>query len=103
MLGEIPRWALERACTAIGRKVWHFDRMGDDNILRQSIAAHALLIASTDKPPVDRKLLVAREVMGRSCRLPECANSYRTGEWDYAGSIKNCISAIELWEEGFAK
>lgn len=54
MLKEIPRWALERACAAIGRKVNHFDRMGEDNILRQSIAAHAFLIAKHEKPPAGK-------------------------------------------------
>lgn len=47
----IPQWALERACAAIGRKVHHYYRMGEYNLLRQSIAAHAMVIAGHEKPP----------------------------------------------------
>lgn len=51
---EIPRWALERACAAIGRKTHHYDRMGPDNLLRQSIEAHAMVIAEHEKPPAGK-------------------------------------------------
>lgn len=54
MTYTIPRWALERACAAIGRKLHHYDRMGEENILRQSIEAHALVIAEHEEPPAGK-------------------------------------------------
>lgn len=100
---SIPRWALERACEAAGRKLHHFDQMDTDNCLRASIASHALTIAQHEAPPVSRKLKVAREAMARQCKTPESAATYRSGDWDYAGSLNACLTAVELWIEGFGE
>jgi hypothetical protein len=61
------------------------------------------MIERYEQPPVDRKLLCAREAMAESCTLPESEGAYRRGAWDYAGAVKQCLRAIELWEEGFGK
>ena len=61
------------------------------------------MIQKYEQPPVDRKLLCAREAMAETCTLPECSRDYRNGTWDYTGSVKRCLRAIELWEEGFGK
>lgn len=51
MTDQIPRWALERACAAIGRKLHHYDRMSEKNLLRRSIEEHALIIIKHENPP----------------------------------------------------
>lgn len=88
---EIPRWALERACAAIGRKTHHYDRMGPDNLLRQSIEAHAMVIAKHEKPPVDPLLVKAREI---ACeRYAQSAKAYSDAEvegWVYHVTNGGC-------------
>lgn len=61
------------------------------------------MIEKHEQPPVDRKLLCAREAMAQACALPESEVAYRRGTWDHAGALKQCLRAIELWEEGFGK
>lgn len=61
------------------------------------------MIERYEQPPVDRKLLCAREAMAQACTLPESEGAYRRGSWDHAGALKQCLRAIELWEEGFGK
>ena len=61
------------------------------------------MIERYEQPPVDRKLLCAREAMAQDCTLPESEGAYRRGAWDHAGALKQCLRAIELWEEGFGK
>ncbi len=61
------------------------------------------MIEKYEQPPVDRKLLCAREAMAQACALPESEVAYRRGTWDHAGALKQCLRAIELWEEGFGK
>jgi len=61
------------------------------------------MIAKCEQPPVDRKLLCAREAMAEGSSLPESKGAYRRGFWDHAGALKQCLRAIELWEEGFGK
>ena len=46
------------------------------------------MVAKPEKPPVDRKLLCAREAVAHS---------------DWAIDEAACVRAIELWEEGFGK
>jgi hypothetical protein len=55
-----------------------------------SFTALCDMIAKHEKPPVDRKVLCAREAM----------KSWVGGG---AGPETICIRAIELWEEGFGK
>lgn len=65
---------------------------------RQATSFHVLcdMIAKHEKPPVDRKVLCAREAMEQSCdknfRINTCDH------WEWIG-----VRAIELWEEGFGK
>jgi hypothetical protein len=47
------------------------------------------MIAKHEQPPVDRKLLCAREAM----------REQRPDDWPETA----CLRAIELWEEGFGK
>ena len=81
---------------------------GPDNLryyFAEDLSFRALcdMIERYEQPPLDRKVLCAREAMAEKCMLPECARDYRNGTWDYAGALKQCLRAIELWEEGFGK
>lgn len=92
--GEIPNWAYARACKAAGRRLDHFDRMSMDLPLRQSIAAHAALIAKHEKPPVDR----VEACIDQAYWLAN-ERSRETGEvstWDDVAR-----NAIRLWIEGY--
>jgi hypothetical protein len=51
------------------------------------------LIAKHEKPPVDRKLLCAREALVGKIVLGPAAKDFENV----------CVRAIELWEEGFGK
>jgi hypothetical protein len=62
------------------------------NVLAKSFHALCDMIAKYEKPPVDRKLLCAREAW----------DQWASKEYDgreYAITVR----AIELWEEGFGK
>lgn len=59
------------------------------------------MILKHEHPPVDRKLLCARE--GCAQRDKNKAYQYRTGERDEYDDVQSCVRAIELWEEGFGK
>jgi hypothetical protein len=60
------------------------------------------MIQKYEQPPVDRKLLCAREAMAEPLH-DITASSFRAGEKDDWDAIKACIRAIELWEEGFGR
>ena len=83
-----PDWAFKRAQELrTERGFTHLD-------------AFAAYIAKHEQPPVDRKLLCAREAQGSmfimvgSLDPQEIAHNRKTAE-------QACIRAIELWEEGF--
>jgi hypothetical protein len=60
------------------------------------------MIAKHEQPPVDRKLLCAREACAEEYKA--MADGYRMlGVYDDQSSTKLAIRAIELWEEGFGK
>jgi hypothetical protein len=59
------------------------------------------MIAKHEQPPVDRKLLCAREA--GALDDANKAYQYRSGSRDSYSGVKICIRAIELWEEGFGK
>jgi len=61
------------------------------------------MIAKHEQPPVDRKLLCAREAMARAAGSEVSERQWRDGSSDYMPSIQGIIRAIELWEEGFGK
>lgn len=63
------------------------------------------MIQKYEQPPVDRKLLCAREAMAlkrEAWGLNEIAGYIRQGIYD-DDNIKDCIRAIELWEKGFGR
>lgn len=93
-----PDWVLIEAAKRCGREVplyWY-----DNDVAFQALCD---MIAKYEQPPVDRKLLCAREAMAQACTLPESEGAYRRGSWDHAGALKKCLRAIELWEEGYGQ
>jgi hypothetical protein len=85
-----PDWVLLEAAKRSG---WNKLSVADLSSRYQdgfSYRALCDMIAKHEKPPVDRKLLCAREAM----------KSWVGGG---AGPETICIRAIELWEEGFEK
>jgi len=64
------------------------------------------MILKHEQPPVDRKLLCAREAcaaISRSHAGMRFPNEYLSGAQDESGSMLLALRAIELWEEGFGK
>ncbi len=62
------------------------------------------MIERYGQPPVDRKLLCAREAMARNTRvLWHKTDTYRSGKMDDGPAIADCIRAIELWESGYGR
>jgi hypothetical protein len=62
--------------------------------------------AKHEKPPVDRKLLCAREAMAENAETgvaSEWGGKFRSGNYDVTYHITVPLRAIELWEEGFGK
>lgn len=99
-----PDWALIEAAKRCG---WDMDatvlRKLVNNDSDEVFSALCDMIERYEQPPVDRKLLCAREAMAQACALPESEGAYRRGTWDHAGALKQCLRAIELWEEGYGK
>ena len=63
------------------------------------------MIQKYEQPPVDRKLLCAREAMARAPYMKDRdVREYREGKLDQPNqAIDNCVRAIELWEKGFGR
>jgi hypothetical protein len=61
------------------------------------------MILKHEQPPVDRKLLCAREAMTRNVLVWSNSSRYRSGSMDDGPAVQDCLRAIELWEEGFGK
>ena len=63
------------------------------------------MILKHEQPPVDRKLLCAREAMALAPYMKvHDVRDYREGKLDVGNhAMANCLRAIELWEEGFGK
>lgn len=59
------------------------------------------MILKYEQPPIDRKLLCAREACAGAYKT--MAGSYQAGVYDNLKSAQAAIRAIELWEEGFGK
>lgn len=80
-------------------------KRADCDVYRRDGAFLALcdMIAKHEKPPVDRKLLCAREAAARSTAVLSSVDRFRKGELDKWGAVKNSVLAIKLWEEGFGK
>ena len=99
-----PDWVLIEAAKRCG---WDMDaaflRKLVNNDTDEVFRALGDMIQKHEQPPVDRKLLCAREAMAEHCTLPESEGAYRRGAWDNAGALKQCLRAIELYEGGFGK
>jgi len=77
-----PDWAFKRAQELRTKRGFtHLD-------------AFAAYIAEHEQPPVDRKLLCAREALQQG---------YTAGEGVEWTPEQECVRAIELWEEGFGQ
>jgi len=74
-----------------------------DGLWKATFRALCDMIAKHEQPPVDRKLLCAREAMARAAGSEVSERHWRAGSSDYMPSIQGSIRAIELWEEGFGK
>lgn len=64
------------------------------------------MIEKYEQPPVDRKVLCAREAVARGHKLmgwDGVSNNSRNGEYDNGSAVQECVRAIELWIEGFGK
>jgi hypothetical protein len=64
------------------------------------------MIQKYEKPPVDRKVLCAREAMAENAEkyaASEWGGKFRSGDYDDTYHITVPLRAIELWEEGFGK
>lgn len=102
----MPDWALIEAGKQCG---WANAPESLRDIYRWTNPAfHALcdMILQHEQPPVDRKVLCAREAIGQHYEAdgsPDLAAYYRSGQNDEFETMKTCIRAIELWEEGFGK
>lgn len=80
-----PDWVLIEAAKRCGWAYGTADNYHDNPVY----AALCDMIAKHEQPPVDRKLLCAREASKRGL----------FGE----SPVDPCLRAIELWEEGFGK
>lgn len=98
-----PDWVLVEAAKRGKRLHLGPDMLRIDYATDKTFRALCDMIERYEQPPVDRKLLCAREAMAQACALPESEGAYRRGTWDHAGALKQCLRAIELWEEGFGK
>lgn len=113
-LASPPDWVLIEAAKRIG---WSYGTAGLpvlrrsytgswDSSLDRAFRALCDLIHKHDHPPVDRKLLVAREAAAQVVDEDECesaAKSIRAGEDDKRWSVSAALRAIKLWEAGHGK
>ena len=92
-----PDWVLVEAA-----------KRSDCDVYRRDGAFLALcdMIAKHEKPPVDRKVLCAREAMAENAEkyaASEWGGKFRSGDYDDTYHITVPLRAIELYEEGFGK
>jgi hypothetical protein len=59
------------------------------------------MIAKHEQPPVDRKMLCAREACAQ--RDASKAYQYHNGDRDTYSCVEAAVRALELWEEGYGK
>lgn len=87
-----PAWALRRASERVNLLFTTDERMYWTYDVNPTFRALCDMIAKHEQPPVDRKLLCAREA---------------TKDWPYDDTYGEeetaCVRAIELWEEGYGK
>ena len=82
----MPDWVLVEAAKRSGYSVETISLLYKSG---GAIGALCDMIERYEQPPVDRKLLCAREAM----------REQRPDDWPETA----CLRAIELWEEGFGK
>lgn len=102
----MPDWVLIEAAKRCG---WHMTPdEAREQIKYKNIGFRALcdMILKHEQPPVDRKLLCAREAcaaISKSHAGMRFPDEYLSGAQDDSGSMLIALRAIELWEEGFGK
>lgn len=100
-----PDWALREGAK---RADLHFvtdERMRWAYETNPAYRALCDMIAKHERPPIDRKLICAREACARShdALWKGAAKSYREGLNDDIAPVQEAVRAIELWEEGYGK
>jgi hypothetical protein len=89
-----PDWVLFEAAKRCGYRAEYADRARNEyDCATGSFRALCDMIERYEQPPVDRKLLCAREA------AKECG--YDWGDLSEYASEYACRRAIELWEGGF--
>jgi hypothetical protein len=87
-----PDWVLIEAAKRSGRNHWTLNELRNSYADQATYAALCDMIWKYEQPPVDRKLLCAREAWLKHEKMEGVTMSVAIG-----------IRAIELWEEGFGK
>ena len=86
-----PLWALDRAAKAAEQEGWSAVASNAGTIrLRQSIIAHARMIAQYEQPPEPRDLVMARRIcsaVAREIGHTALACSYEAGTYDEGRTI----------------
>ena len=96
-------WVLREAAKRCDMFTKHIDALRYRHTGDSCFRALCDMIAKHEKPPVDRKLLCAREAMAENAETSEWGGKYRSGNYDVTYHITVPLRAIELWEEGFGK
>lgn len=95
-----PDWVLIEAAKRAGEEWEQYAHLHCLYNNKPAYRALCAMIERYEQPPVDRKLLCAREANAETARLPEF---WREGRGDACDVVKIALRAIELWEEGFGK
>lgn len=103
-LPGMPDWALRRAASKTsGYKDCSIKSLRTYYRIRERPCAYSALcdmVLKYEDPPVDRKLLCAREAIARLPGMMDIvAQGYRKGEYDVY--LSKYVEAITLYEEGF--
>jgi hypothetical protein len=102
-----PEWVLIEAAKRAGLKRSPAQLRSGQIAKAAKPHFHALcdMILKHEQPPVDRKLLCAREAMAEEADATTPgkgqSDKFRSGEYDRAYHVTTAVRAIELWEEGF--
>lgn len=86
-----PDWVLREAAKRCGWEgLYTLDQLQHSYITHEIYSPLCDMILKHEQPPIDRKLLCARE-------------AYREWLGTNRSMDERCVRAIELWEEGFGK
>lgn len=104
----MPDWALIEAAKRCGW--WSHPiavlRERYDELNHRTYRALCDMVLQHEQPPVDRKVLCAREAMAREAEATTTAKwaaKFRSGEYDETDHITVPLRAIELYEDGFGQ